>query len=135
MFPFDIEDEKLGIEEEKEQPLTDYEIDFETGKLTGRIISGLDVIKQRVRIILGTNRYYYPQYSWDHGCELETLIGKNYDLDYIKTEAKRMVSEALMDEDYIDSITDFDAAVDGVRLTVSFTMNTIYGSTEVEQSV
>lgn len=135
MFPFDIEDEELGIEEEKEQPLTDYEIDFETGKLTGRIISGLDVIKQRVRIILGTNRYYYPQYSWDHGCELEALIGKNYDLDYIKTEAKRMVSEALMDEDYIDSITDFDAAVDGVRLTVSFTMNTIYGSTEVEQSV
>ena len=42
MFPFDvdIEDEEEVIEDENNLN-TDYEIDFNTGRLTGRIITGL----------------------------------------------------------------------------------------------
>ena len=62
MFPFDIDEDEITpvIEEEKEP--TDYEIDFNTGRLTGKIITGLDAIIQWVRIVLSTDRYYYPQY-------------------------------------------------------------------------
>lgn len=40
MFPFDIEDEEAMPEIEEEKELEEYEVDFESGKLTGRKISG-----------------------------------------------------------------------------------------------
>lgn len=137
MFPFDIDDEELDTEADDEEPLRDYEIDFRTGQLTGRLIEGLDVIKQRVNIIFGTARYRYGQYSWDHGCELENLIGKNYQPDYIESEAKRMITEALQDEDYIDEITDFKIFTSnhGETLTVACTLVTPYGNAEVNYDV
>ena len=60
MFPFDIEDEEVDVEVEEAEEPADYEIDFETGNLTGRIITGLDAIIQRARIVLNTDRYFYP---------------------------------------------------------------------------
>lgn len=131
MFPFDIDEEEVApeIEEEKEQ--SDYEIDFNTGRLTGRIISGLDAIKQWVRIVLLTDRYYYPQYSWEHGVELSELIGKNYDEDYIKSEAKRMISEALLINEDIQSIDNFNCSMIGDKLEVGFSINTTYGRSDV----
>lgn len=131
MFPFDIDEEEITpvIEEEKEP--SDYEIDFNIGKLTGRIITGLDAIKQWVRIVLSTDRYYYPQYSWEHGVELSELIGKNYDEDYIKSEAKRMISEALLVDKNIQGIDNFECSMEKDKLTVSFTIDTIYGRGEV----
>lgn len=50
MFPFDIEDEEVDVEVEEAEEPADYEIDFETGNLTGRIITGLDAIIQRARL-------------------------------------------------------------------------------------
>jgi hypothetical protein len=69
MFPFDIDDAELDVEVEEDKEPSDYEIDFETGKLTGRIITGLPAIKQWVMIVLGTDKYYYTPDSWDHGGE------------------------------------------------------------------
>ena len=57
MFPFDIEveDEEEVIEEERALN-TDYEIDFNTGRLTGRIITGLAAVVQWTRLTLATER-------------------------------------------------------------------------------
>jgi hypothetical protein len=63
MFPFDIEDDEVDFNIDEQTEPSDYEIDLETGKLTGRVITGLDAIKQRVMIVFGTDRYYYNQYS------------------------------------------------------------------------
>lgn len=131
MFPFDIEDEEVDVEVEEAEEPADYEIDFETGNLTGRIITGLDAIIQRARIVLNTDRYFYPQYSWDHGVELNQLIGKNYDKDYIESEVKRMVSEALMTDENILDVTDFSSSMQNEKLTVSFTIDTVYGRREL----
>ena len=49
MFPFDIEDDEVDVEIDEQTEPSDYEIDLETGKLTGRVITGLDAIKQRVK--------------------------------------------------------------------------------------
>lgn len=135
MFPFDVDDDDLDVEADDEETLRDYEINLETGKLTGRMIEGLDVIEQRIYIILGTNRYYFNQYSWDHGCELETLIGHVYKHDYLESEAKRMVTEALSEEDYIDDLREFRVSVDRDKMTVSFIVDTVYGSREVNYDV
>ena len=131
MFPFDIDDDEINIEVEEDKEPTDYEIDFNTGRLTGRIITGLEAIIQWVRIVLSTDRYYYPQYSWDHGVELSKLIGQNYDEDYIKSEVKRMISDAIMIDKNILGIEDLKCSMERDKLTVSFTINTIYGGGEI----
>ena len=131
MFPFDIEDEEIDLEVDEEKIPTDYEIDFTTGKLTGKIVTGLDAIKQWVRIVLSTDRYYFTQYSWDHGCELQTLIGKNYDQALIESEVKRMIEDALLVNDDIESISDLTCEIVQDKLTATFTINTIYGGGEI----
>lgn len=131
MFPFDIEDDEIDIEVEGDKIPSDYEIDFETGKLTGRIITGLDAIMQWVRIVLSVDRYFYPQYSWVFGHELSSLIGQNYDENYIKSEVKRMIEDAIMINENITGIEDLECSINGDILTASFTVNTIYGGGEI----
>ena len=131
MFPFDIDEDEITpvIEEEKEP--TDYEIDFNTGRLTGKIITGLDAIIQWVRIVLSTDRYYYPQYSWSHGSDLSSLIGQNYDQDYIESEVKRMIEDAIMVDDNILGISDLECSFVKDKLTIQFKIETIYGGGEI----
>ena len=51
MFPFDLEDELEIIQEETKEP-KDYEIDFKTGKLTGRMVTGIKAIEQWIYLAL-----------------------------------------------------------------------------------
>lgn len=131
MFPFDIDEDEITPEIEEEKIPSDYEIDLETGKLTGRIISGLDAIKQYVMIVLRTDRYFYPQYSWDHGCDLNSLIGQHYDDEYIKSEVKRMLDEALLIKSDVIGIEDLDCKIVRDKLICSFTLDTVYGRAEI----
>lgn len=134
MFPFDLEDEDIDIEEmaETKQVSDDYEIDFATGRLTGNIITGLDAVAQWARLALNIPRYVYPQYSWDYGSELETLIGDGYDTDYIESEVSRMITDALSPNEDIEGIRDLSCDFEDGRLMVSFTLVTVYGETEVD---
>lgn len=137
MFPFDLEDEEIDLEEIEEEELgpADYEIDFETGHLTGNIITGLDALIQWARLALSIDRYVYPQYSWDYGCEVKSLIGKNYNPEYIVSEVKRMVTETLTVNEHIEGITNFSCQLVGDSLTASFRLETVYGNGEVEIDV
>lgn len=132
MFPFDIEDEKLEVTVDEEKVPTDYEIDFETGKLTGRIITGLDAVKQWIKIVLGTDRYFYTQYSWDHGSDLNSLIGRTLKQDYVESEVKRMIQDALSVQDDILGIENLVCRIDRDKLIASFTVNTVYGGVDID---
>lgn len=131
MFPFDIEDEEIEPVIEPDQIQTDYEIDFKTGKLTGRVITGLEAVIQWAKLALSTDRYYYHQYSWDFGHELNSLIGQNYDEEYIKSEVKRMIEDALSVNENITGIENLVCSLENDKLTASFTINTIYGGGEI----
>lgn len=134
MFPFDLEDEDIDLEElaETKQFAEDYEIDFATGRLTGNIITGPDAVAQWARLALNIQRYVYPQYSWDYGSELGTLIGNGYDTDYIESEVSRMVTDALSPNEDIEGIRGLACDFEDGRLAVSFTLVTVYGETEVD---
>ena len=129
MFPFDIEEDE--VEEIEEQIQADYEIDFYTGKLTGRIINGLDAVRQWIQLVLLTDRYFYQQYSWEFGSELNTLIGKGNSKEYVESEVKRMVEDALMVNESITGIGDWDIEYTGDTLTAKFKVETIYGGVEI----
>ena len=73
-FPFDNEDEDIE-ETENEDILSDnddedleidsdYEIDFDTMKLTGKMVEGLDCCIQWAKLSLLTHKGEYDQYDF-----------------------------------------------------------------------
>jgi hypothetical protein len=137
MFPFDLDDEEDVVQEEDtsiSQP-TDYEIDFTTGELTGRVITGLPAIIQWIRLALGTERRFYNQFSREYGSDLETLIGKGYSGEYVRSEVKRMIESTLSKNEDIDGVTDMKVETDSDYIKVEFTVLTVYGSGEVSINV
>ena len=89
---------------------------------------------QAVYKILNTERYEHIIYSWDYGIELYNLFGKP--TDYVCLELQRRISEALLQDDRITSVTDFEFDT-SIRKTVQvkFTVHTIYGDIESEKAV
>lgn len=129
MFPFDVEEDEVQETEEKE--LKDYEIDFEKGYLTGRMVTGLDAIIQSIKLALKIDRYFYSQYSWEYGSELNTLIGKNYSQEYVQSEVQRMLEDLVLGFDEVLSISDIQCTMNKDKLTISFELDTIYGGGEI----
>jgi hypothetical protein len=72
-------------------------------------------------------------YSWNYGIELEDLIGQP--IPYIYAETQRRIIEALMADDRITSVSDFEFSHMGGDVAVHFTVVTIYGSVSVEKVV
>lgn len=129
MFPFDVEEDEVQETEEKE--LKDYEVDFEKGCLTGRMVTGLDAIIQSIKLALKIDRYFYSQYSWEYGSELNTLIGKNYSQEYVQSEVQRMLEDLVLGFDEVLSISDIQCTMNKDKLTISFKLDTIYGGGEI----
>lgn len=72
------------------------------------------------------------QYSWDYGTELEELVGQNFEKDYIESEVYRMLTDAFSINEEIEGIRDLVCNMEKDRLTVSFTLLTLYGEVEVD---
>ena len=130
-------------EEEKEVNIlpTYYEVawDYETDNIqivNGNpvIVEGNEAIKVWCYKTLLTPRYDHYIYSWDHGSELQNLIGKSYSRDLTESEAKRYIEEALSMNPYITEVTINSCVFDGDSLNANITVNTIYEG-EVNLSV
>lgn len=132
LFPTYIESETETEQTEESKIPKEYEIDFKTGQLTGRIVEGAEAIKVWIWLVLQTERYRYYIYSWDYGNEFEELIGRGYSEEYINAEAQRMTEDCLLVNENIESITDFSVGMENDQLTISFTANTIYGTIQFD---
>lgn len=132
MFPFDMEDEEVELEETEEQEYKEYEIDFETGMLTGNIVSGAEAVKAWSWIALQISRYNYGQYSWNYGSELETLIGQTSSQEYLKMESARMIRECLKANKHIQEVTDIECEINEDMIFLKkCTLETDYGEVEI----
>lgn len=97
-------------------------------------VDELEALKQTIYLILNTERYKYIIYSWDYGVELVDLIGKP--IPYVKSELKRRVEEALLQDDRIEKCSDFEfQTIDKRKLHVTFTVHTIYGTLDSDLEV
>lgn len=99
---------------------------------SNRIIATCDNLKaveQTIFKILNTQRYAYIIYSWNYGIELEDLFGQP--VRYVCPEIERRVREALMQDDRITAVDNFEFEFPK-RGTVStkFTVHTIVGDLE-----
>ena len=112
---------------------TEPAFDFQKGDfiINGRpkMTVGRERIKNWVQKILNTQKGRYKIYNGTgYGINIEdTFVGKNYNRDYIRSEVKREITEILTANEDIVSIDNFNMEVDGSLLTVSFTVNSVYG--------
>jgi hypothetical phage related protein len=113
----------------------EYSIDFDTGQLTGKIVEGIEAIKVWIWLCLHTERFRHAIYSSDYGTALEQYFGHVLSDEYINTDCESEVTDALLINDYIESIENFGAVKDGEHLRISFRVVTKFGSLEVDESV
>ncbi|WDV47459.1 DUF2634 domain-containing protein [Clostridiaceae bacterium M8S5] len=106
------------------KPSKTYKLDLEGKRIVG-FIDKLDAIEQSVRKILSTDRYKYLIYSWNYGFEGNSLLGQ--DTDLVKIAIKRKIKEALLVDDRIIDVSDFDVKGVGDSVTCSFTVNSVEG--------
>ena len=78
-----------------------------------------------------TFRYCFSIYSWNFGCEIDTLLGQNYTKELTKMEVTRYIEEALLINPYILEITKLDVDFDGDILKVDMRVITVYEELEV----
>lgn len=131
------ETEEVEDLDDTEEEIIPYEygIDFETGQLTGEIVSGVDAIKVWAWLALNTARYRYLIYSWEYGSELESLIGTEFTEEFTAARAKKFIEECLFENEHITDISEYNAIFENDRLTCSFIMGTEYGEEEMTINV
>lgn len=115
--------------------IKEYEIDFKTGRLTGKIVQGVDALCIWAYLALNAKRYRWVIYSWYYGAEYFNLIGYSYSEEYLRSEVKRYIEECLLENEHITGITNLEVSHIKDKLYIKFTLVTVVGSKEVEVNV
>ena len=119
--------------EVKTQPSKNYKMYIEQNNISG-LCDELEAMQQVIYKILNTERYQYIIYSWNYGIELLDLYGEP--LTYVCPELQRRITEALIQDDRIESVDNFIFDTSEKRsVKVTFTVHTIFGNVESEKVV
>ena len=105
-------------------------------RVDGRIAGtcdGYDAVKQAVEIILNVERYRWQIYQPASGMQWDELVGQ--DAGYVAAELQRRLQDALLTDDRITGLKNYEYSIDGQNLTVSFTVETVYGDVKTGTEV
>ncbi len=136
LFPFVTDEEIAQVTPEvTASSIREYELDFKTGRLTGRLVEGVDALCVWAYLALKAKRYRWVIYSWQYGEEYTNLIGYSFDEDYLYSEVKRYIEECLFINEHITGIEDLTVNQVNEMLYIRFRMITDVGSKEVDMDV
>ncbi len=136
LFPFSTGgDVSVNTTEVTASDIKEYEIDFKSGELTGRIVEGVDALCIWAYLALKAKRYRWVIYSWQYGEEYTNLIGYSYSDEYLYMEVKRYIEECLLENEHITGIETLEVSQVKDMLSIKFTLITDVGSKEVEIDV
>ena len=113
-------------------PSRTLKLDHDWSVIRGTI-DQLEAVEQAVYLILTTERYQWLIFSWNYGVELRALIGK--DPEYCVPEIERRVREALLQDDRITAVENFQFEVNKKQVLTTFTVVSIFGNINVEKVV
>lgn len=113
-------------------PSRTLKMDHDWKTITGTI-DQIQAVEQAVFLILTTERYQWLIFSWDYGVELQNLIGK--DPEYCIPEIERRIREALLQDDRITAIENFEFELNKRKVLTTFTVISIFGNINVEKAV
>ncbi|NRT34556.1 Fe-S cluster assembly iron-binding protein IscA [Clostridium beijerinckii] len=117
--------------------LKEYAIDFDSGEILtdekGKfyIVDGIEAVKVRCWLALKIQKGRYLIYP-NEGNNLKSLIGK--DITYVNKNIQSILNEALVDGMYVTSVNNISIEQNGDTFTTEFTINSIYGSYNKEES-
>ena len=115
------------------EPSLTYSLNYsDNGQIKG-YIDELEAMKQAIYKIINTERYKYIIYSWNYGIELADLFGKP--LPYVYAEIQRRIEEALLVDDRISKVYDFEFSNSRGEVLVKFKVDTIFGEIEAQKGV
>lgn len=116
----------------EQQPSRNYRMNF-IENIIGKVDT-LEAMKQVIFKILNTERYQHIIYSWNYGVELMDLIGEP--VSYVLPEVERRITEALLQDDRIKSVSDFEFDTSKKKEVVcTFVVHTIFGDINTEKVV
>ena len=119
--------------EVKTQPSKNYKMHLEQNIING-FCDELETMRQVIYKILNTERYQHNIYSWNYGIELIDLYGEP--VTYVCPEVQRRITEALIQDDRIESVDNFEFDTSEKRtVKATFTVHTIFGNVESEKVV
>ena len=108
-----------------QQPSLTWGIDKGTNRIQGEI-NGYQAVKQAVEIILNVERFRWQIYLPSSGMQWDGLIGQ--DPGYVASEVQRRILDALLMDDRVLGISNFDYTFNGEDFSASLTVNTVYGA-------
>lgn len=119
---------------EKQTSLTSYtyNINRNSNRISG-YIDNKDAIIQAIYLILQTERYESLIYNWYYGVELDNLIGKNP--DFVSNELQRRIKEALIEDDRIIDVTDFNISFKADNAQLNFLVQSNIGDITIDWEV
>lgn len=119
-------------QQDNTMPSKTYYINRNTNRISG-YIDDKDAIVQAIHLILSTERYESVIYNWYYGTEFDSLVGK--DRDFVKSELKRRIAEAILEDDRILDVTDFDISFNKDIANVVFLVETNIGDININWEV
>ena len=102
---YDIEDVSIINFDVRQEPSKTFKLNIEKNRVDG-ICDDVEALKQTIFLILNTERYQHLIYSWNYGVELNDLIGEP--ISYVIPELERRITEALIQDDRIENIDNFE---------------------------
>lgn len=113
-------------------PSRTFKMRHDTKTITGTI-DEVRAVEQAVFLILNVERYEWLIYSWNYGFEKKSLIGKP--VDFCIPEIERRVKEALLQDDRITAVENFQFEVNKKKVLTTFTVISIFGPIFTEMEV
>lgn len=106
------------------KPSFTYKIDIKKEEINGNT-DGVEAVKQAIYLMMNIERYKYGIFSSNYGIELENLFGK--DIDYVIAKLPTRITEALVQDDRISDVIDFEFKKGKGVLYCNFTAKTSVG--------
>jgi len=103
---------------------------FENGSPV--IVSGKEAVLVWAWKALHTARYRYEIYTWDYGCEIESLVGQPFSEELKQSEATRYLRECLLINPYITGVNNITVRLEGEKFSISCTIETVYGEVSID---
>jgi hypothetical protein len=125
--------ELISDYDDLEQTSITYKLDKENKRIVAVYEDYKEIIRQAVYLILMTERYDYAMYSWNYGIELNDLFGR--ERQYVIPMLMSRIKEALLQDDRILNVTDFNFSIKHNVYNVSFTVVTKYYNVDVKDVV
>ena len=119
-------------QQDNTMPSKTYYINRNTNRISG-YVDDKDAIVQAIYLILSTERYESVIYNWYYGTEFDSLVGK--DRDFVKSELKRRIAEAILEDDRILDVTDFNISFNKDVANVVFLVETNIGDININWEV